>query len=405
MTLTRRHLLLGALATPVWPSAQGAARTLGAQSEFFDPQHYANHNADLLLADLKTYAQLRSHWLSHGIAEGRIAHPEFHAASYRARYADLRAAFGSNLAAYYQHYVTHGQYEGRDAKQAGALIARLGDVSIGASPRCAGAVDSLWFHDRESVNSYDHGRQLQTACYDTRYEGCYNPTQAGGMTDGLGYTTSSRLLSGVASGGVLHTRTQCAFWTRPGETITAPGMYGCTAHNTTIVSDFIADTKYTLARRNNVTAIQYDLTWHIGANIPAGHFMSELTTGYHTSDFSVGYEIVPENGYAARLRHMGDHLSQPGQERPYPAILTTPDGARAIGAYAEPVQGATTAYATWLWRFGQNQQANDSSKWTVVRRFAGAVAVGDVVPARCHIVMGQVTDVHMELVRLMKGGV
>lgn len=405
MPLTRRHLLLGALATPVWPSAQGAARTLGVQSEFFDPQHYANHNADLLVAGLWTYSQLRSHWQSHGISEGRIAHPEFHAASYRARYADLRAAFGTNLAAYYQHYVTHGQYEGRDAKQAGALIARLDDVSIGASPRCAGAVDSLWFHDRESVNSFDHGRQLQTACYDTRYEGCYNPTQAGGMTDGLGYTTSSRLLYGeVLDGGrTLHTRTQCAFWTRPGETITAPGVYGCTAKNTTVVSEFIADTKYQLARRNGVTAAQYDLTWTIGADIPAGHFMSELTTGYHTADFSVAYEVVPENGYAARLRHLGDHTGQTAQERPYPALLTTPDGARAIGAYAEPVEGAVTKYATWLWRFGQGQQTNDASKWTVVRRFAAGVQAGQVVPARCHIVMGQVTAVHLELARLMKG--
>lgn len=405
MSLTRRSILTAAAASPAAVlAAKVQAAKLGVQSEFFDPQHYANHNADLLVAGLWTYSQLRGHWLSHGIAEGRIAHPEFHAASYRARYADLRAAFGSNLAAYYQHYVTHGQYEGRNATQAGALIARLDDVSIGASPRCAGAVDSLWFHDRESVNSFDHGRQLQTACYDTRYEGCYNPTQAGGMTDGMGYTTTSRLMYGeVLDGGrTLHTRTQCAYWTKPGERITAKGVHHCTAANTTAESQFIADTKYTLARRNNVTAIQYDLTWHIGANIPAGHFMSELTTGYHTAEFSVAYEIVPENGYAARLRHMGDHLSQPGQERQYPAILTTPDGSRAIGAYAEPVDDAVTKYATWLWRFGQNQQTNDASKWTVVRRFNGAVSIGDVVPARCHIVMGQVTDVHMELARLMR---
>lgn len=36
-------------------------------------------------------------------------------------------------------------------------------------------------------------------------------------------------------------------------------------------------------------------------------------------------------------------------------------------------------------------------------RFNGAVSTGEVVPARCHIVMGQVTDVHLELARLMRG--
>lgn len=399
--MNRRQILA---ATAALPAAARAANwtTLGVQSEFFDAQHYANHNADLLVDGLLTYQQLRRHWLSHGIAEGRVAHPEYHAASYRARYADLRAAFGSNLAAYYQHYVSHGQYEGRDATMIGGIIARLGDVSIGASPRCAGAVDSLWFHDRECINSFDHGRQLQTACYDTRYEGCYNPTQAGGMTDGLGYTTSSTLLSGRAAGNVLHTRTKCAFWTRPGGRVTAQGMYGCTARNTTAQSDFIADTRYALSARNEVTVIDYDLTWTIGVDIPEGHFMSELTTGYHSADFSVGYEIVPEHGYAARLRHMGDHLLNVGQERQYPTILTTPDGARAVGCFAPRVPGAHTKYATWLWRFGQNQQTNDASKWTIVRRYAAAMQAGQQVRAKCFIICGQVTAVHQELARIMR---
>lgn len=399
--MNRRQLITAAAAIPAAAHATNWA-TLGVQSEFFDAQYYANHNADLLVAGLHTHAQLKQHWLSHGRYEGRMAHADFHAGSYRARYADLRAAFGDNMTAYYWHYVTHGQYEGRNARHATALVARLGDDAIGASPRCAGAVDSLWFNETETINSFDHGRQLQTACYDTRYEGCYNPTQAGGMTDGLGATSSSRMLSGTAYGNVLHTRTKCAFWTRPGERITAQGMYGCAAQNTTVQSDFIADTKYTLGRRNGVLVIDYDLIWTAGAFIPAGHFMSELTTGYHTADFSVGYEVVPELGYAARLRHMGDHLSQPGQERPYPAILTTPDGVRAVGCFAPPDRRANTKYATWLWRFGQNQQTNDCSKWTIVRRYSDSLQAGQQVTAKCYIVCGQVTDVHQELARLMR---
>lgn len=400
---TRRTFMAAAAASPLSSQAFGFLSPKVGVGEFFDPQYYANWNSDVVAAGLKTYAQIRGHWLSHGINEGRMAHPEFHAPSYRARYADLRAAFGTNLAAYYQHWLSHGQYEGRIGRPSGVLVARLGDVSIGASARCAGAVESLCFSGADSLNSYDHGRQLQTACYDTRYEGCYNPTQAGGMTDHLGPTSSSQLLYGAASGSVLHTRTRASFWTRPGETITAQGMYGCTAHNTTVLSDFVADTKYTLRQRNGVTIIDYDLIWTIGTHIPAGHFMAELTTGYHTTDFSVGYEIVPEQNYAARLRHMGDHLTQPGQERQYPTILTTPDGSRAVGVYSANVDGAATKYATWLWRFGQNQETNDCSKWTIVRRYAAAMTPGQQVPARCYIVLGQVTAVHQELIRLMRG--
>lgn len=404
MTMTRRSVIAAAAAAPAAAAASRVmSASLGVQAEFFDPQYYANHNADLLVAGIKDYAGLRAHWLSHGIAEGRMAHPEFNAPAYRSRYADLRAAFGANTSAYYTHYVQHGQYEGRNARGAG-LIARLGDVSIGASPRCAGAVDSLFFHGKDSINSYDHGRQLQTACYDTRYHACFNPTQAGGISDGLGNTSSSQLIYGdVSNGGrTLHTKTRAAFWTRPGHTITDQGMIGCTAKNTTAVSEFIADTKYTLKARNNVTVVEYDMSWKVGANIPANHFMAELSTGYHTSDFSVGYEVVAENGYAARLRHMGDHLGNTGQERLHPCILTVPNGSRAVGVYAPPEEGALTRYATWLWRFGQNQQTNDCTKWSIVRRYHDAVVTGQVVPARCYIVMGQVTDVHLELARLMK---
>lgn len=400
MNLNRRSILAVAAAVPASTfSAQFLSPNLGVQAEFFNAQHYANHNADLLVAGYKNYEQLRIHWINFGISEGRIAHPAFHAASYRARYPDLQAAFGNNTAAYYWHYVNHGQYEGRDARQANALIARLGDVSIGASPRCAGAVDSLWVQDEETINSYDKGRQLQKADYDMLYQGCYNPTQAGGMTDGLGYTTSSQMLYGaVLNGGrTLHTRSRPAFWTKPGESIGWADMFNCTAHNTTVLSDFIFDTKYTLNARNNVTVIDYDAETTIGTNIPANRYMSELTTGYHTSEFNTAYEIVPDNGYAARLRNPAQ-----GFESPYPAIITKPDGSLAIGAYSKPVPGSVTLYATWLWKFGLNQQTNDASKWTIIRRYADAVTVGQIVPARCYIVAGQVTDVHMELKRLME---
>lgn len=401
--MNKRNFLAATLSAPLTANSFGfLSRGVGVQTEYFDAQFYANHNPDLLVAGLKTYSQLRSHWITHGIAEGRFAHPEFHAFAYKARYIDLQNAFGNNLSSYYWHYVTNGQYEGRNAKPSNLLVARLGDVSIGASPRCAGAVDSLVFGGKECINSYDHGRQLQTAAYDTRYEGCYNPTQAGNKIDGLGAISSSQLIYGTAVGNTLETKTRCAFWTPPGGSVSEQGMYPCLAQNTTVLSDFYATTKYTLFSRNNVVIIDYRVDWLIGKTIPAGKFMSELTTGYHTADFATGYEIVPENGYAARLRHMGDHISQVGQERPYPVLLTTATGDRAVGAFSRPVANSRTRYATWLWRFGQNQQTNDCSKWTIVRRFEDEILAGTVVSADCTIVLGQVTDVHLELARLMR---
>ena len=47
--------------------------------------------------------------------EGRIAKGDFNVSYYRARYFDLRRAFGGNLKLYYQHYLSNGKREGRSA--------------------------------------------------------------------------------------------------------------------------------------------------------------------------------------------------------------------------------------------------------------------------------------------------
>ena len=48
------------------------------------------------------------------MSEGRQGSAEFNVVAYRARYADLDAAFGDNLAIYYTHYIEYGKAEGRD---------------------------------------------------------------------------------------------------------------------------------------------------------------------------------------------------------------------------------------------------------------------------------------------------
>ena len=53
------------------------------------------------------------HFIQFGMAEGRQANANFDVTSYRNRYSDLRAAFGSDLKQYYLHYITDGKREGR----------------------------------------------------------------------------------------------------------------------------------------------------------------------------------------------------------------------------------------------------------------------------------------------------
>jgi hypothetical protein len=62
---------------------------------------------------------------------------------------------------------------------------------ISTTERLAGAIDSLTWNGKEFINSWDHGRQLQTAAFIEKFGECYNPTEAGSSSDGTGPTSSS----------------------------------------------------------------------------------------------------------------------------------------------------------------------------------------------------------------------
>ena len=53
------------------------------------------------------------HFLEHGISEGRTASANFNVLDYKDNYADLQAAFGDDLVCYISHYLSCGMKEGR----------------------------------------------------------------------------------------------------------------------------------------------------------------------------------------------------------------------------------------------------------------------------------------------------
>jgi hypothetical protein len=81
-------------------------------------------------------------------------------------------------------------------------------IYLGASARMGGAIDSLTWNNRELVNSYDHGRELQMACNSNTYAECYNPTEAGGRDDARSANTHTHIDWVRASGNVLESQVQ-----------------------------------------------------------------------------------------------------------------------------------------------------------------------------------------------------
>lgn len=217
-------------------------------------------------------------------------------------------------------------------------------ITIKTTSRLAGAIDSLRWNGREFIDSFDHGRQLQSACSfgdagpGYHAEG-YNPTEAGSRRDGAGPTSSSRPLHLKADGDTLETRVQMAFWLRPGES-----SEGKPARNAKPLSDVVLTKKVKIAAKR----LDYTVTFAVPEAHPYGQY--EALTGYMPPDFS--RFLVLDKGEAKPLS------DGPG-EQALPVILSTETGSHAMGVGSpEPAPG----YGRW--RFA----AEKVVKWNCVFR-------------------------------------
>jgi len=86
-------------------------------SSIYDYQTYISSYPDVknALGDAYDDTGALLNFINSGMDNGRVASTKFNVNYYRDRYPDLRAAFGSNLKAYYMHYLTKGKSEGRVA--------------------------------------------------------------------------------------------------------------------------------------------------------------------------------------------------------------------------------------------------------------------------------------------------
>lgn len=83
--------------------------------DVFDAKYYADANADLKAIYGYDDKALFNHYMTYGLSEGRCGSPTFNAAEYRKAYPDLEAVFGDDWDAYVNHYYTCGVTEGRTA--------------------------------------------------------------------------------------------------------------------------------------------------------------------------------------------------------------------------------------------------------------------------------------------------
>ena len=88
----------------------------------FDVKKYRENNRDLEALYGDNWAAYVNQYLTEGLSEKRIGYgEEFDAASYAGRYSDLRNVYGYDLKGLYTHYITFGKKEGRNASCDGSV--------------------------------------------------------------------------------------------------------------------------------------------------------------------------------------------------------------------------------------------------------------------------------------------
>lgn len=261
------------------------------------------------------------------------------------------------------------------------------EIVASTSSRTAGAIDSLTWNGQQFINSYDHGRELQSAAQFNGLHECYNPTEAGSRADGKGSTSSSQLISLDASKNRLTTRSLMAFWLPPGQT--SPACRGETAAYASPLSDIELSKTVTIGAHGLSNVIEHDVTFHVPQNYDSAVFVG--LTAYLPAQLSRFWTFDPNGGALTPL------TDGPGEVR-FPVIIATPDGAYALGVYAQEPPPGQPRVRYGRWRFDRPGPDNATTKWNCVFRVRGAAA-GDY-RYTCYSIVGTLEDVKNSMAKL-----
>jgi len=251
-------------------------------------------------------------------------------------------------------------------------------ISICGSSRVAGAIDSIVWDNKQFINAYDHGRELQIAIVNASGE-CYNPTEAGSANDGVGQTTTSKLLGLNTAGNVYRTTTLPAFWLLPHQR--DPGN-GCIAVNLSPLSNYETSKAITIGVYGVANAIQYLISIKIPENQP--YLQVEAPTGYMPVDFDTFWNINMSNG------QIRSTTQGPGEDKDDPVIISTQDQRFAMGAF---LVGAPTSYVHYARFYFPLGPAAGTSKWSVVWRGLNGVAAGQTISFETIVCLGNLQTV------------
>jgi hypothetical protein len=235
----------------------------------------------------------------------------------------------------------------------GDLSISSNGITIKTTNRLAGAIDSLTFNGKEFVNSKDHGRQIQTAWTANNIGECWNPTEAGAITDGDGEVTSSKLISLTQNSAHSYTTiSNPAFWIPPDHPSNYCYFNSSNPSNIWVGGSGISDNKNTLSTLKKVVTIglpnhpnvveytsriifnQNELNSMATNGFPLTHIILENPAIYLPLEFSRMYRVNASGQLTELAQQNVPNFSAVFNS---PIILATQDGSHALGVYTNEI--------------------------------------------------------------------
>lgn len=208
-------------------------------------------------------------------------------------------------------------------------------LEITITKRLSGAIHSLKWNNKEFVNSYDHGRQIQYAWQVNSFGECLNPTEAGSKSDSVGESSTSRLITACVSNEKIVTKNNPAYWTAPGEgAICANGA--TTGLNTTLAAEDEFSKEVTIGYEGIENILHFK--GNINLKKKAGTLAVAAPVLYLTHEFNTFYTYNPTTGTMVPLdwsngtQYASDIFAYEQHE---PLVVATSDGAYALGIYGK----------------------------------------------------------------------
>lgn len=268
------------------------------------------------------------------------------------------------------------------------------EASITTTSRVAGAIHSFKFRGKEYIDSFDHGRQLQSASNFNMGKKfipeVFNPTEAGSEFDGNGPKSSSKLLFMEVHNDELVTKNQMAFWIRPGMK-----SQGNLAYNTSELSNHLLQKQVRFGFMGLEQVLDYRVTFSVPEKEGHTYAQFEALTGYMPWEFQQFLRWSPEQ---KKLVPLDKQLG----EQPFPVVLATDDGKHAMGVVSlEKKKNTSTGPSYGRFYFS----AEKVVKWNCVYRLQDkeGVKAGDY-SFRMLVPFGTVKEVENTIKSILEKG-